>query len=238
MAGAAYRRFLALALGGATLASLHPASAQPVDDQALQDAQLAVQKSCAILKVNFTFRVRYASHFPLDRGDELWITVNAIDRNQAAALTTLMREAATVPDAKLHGIKAITFETQHPTGPVLRILFDHPVAYKVAAGVDAQSIIIAIAGAKPSPTCSPVFPGAASTTIAIGGGRNLPPSATSGPETRPAGTISESDLRAVAGWMDEGRAALRHNNPAGAIQIFRKIRNCPGGVSPSVDTRR
>jgi hypothetical protein len=227
MAGAVYRRFLVLALAGSTLAILQPASAQPVVDQALKDAQLVAQKGCAILKVNFNFRVRYASHFPLDRGDELWITVNPIDRNQAAALTTLRREAATVPDAKLHGIKAITFEAQHPTGPVLRILFDRPMAYRVAAGVDAESIVVAVAGAKPSPTCSPVFPGAAFTTIPIGGGRDLPPSATSRPETRPAGTISESDLRAVAGWMDEGRAALRHNNPAGAIQLFRKVLKYP-----------
>jgi tetratricopeptide (TPR) repeat protein len=227
MAGVAYRGVLALALAGSMLGALQPASAQPVVDQALQDAQLAVQKGCAILKVNFTFRVRYASHFPLDRGDELWITVNAIDRNQAAALTILTREAATVPGAKLHGIKTITFETQHPTGPVLRILFDHPVAYKVATGADAQSIVVAVAGAKPLATCNPIFPGAAYETIPIGGGRNLPPGAPGGPSARPTGAISEADLRTVAGWMDEGRAALRHNNPAGAIQIFRKILKYP-----------
>jgi hypothetical protein len=213
MAGAVYHRLLALALAGSTLVALPPASAQPVTDQALADAQLAVQKGCAILKVNFNFRIRYASHFPLDHGDELRITVNPIDRAQAAALVTLRREAATVPDGKLHGIKAITFEAQHPTGPEVRILFDHPVAYQVAPHPDAQSIVVAVAGLKPSPTCSPVFPGVA-------------PGAPIRPGTRP-GAISESDLRAVAGWMDEGRAALRHNNPGGAIPIFTKILKYP-----------
>ncbi|HWN50509.1 MAG TPA: hypothetical protein VNO18_11920 [Xanthobacteraceae bacterium] len=227
MAGAVYRRFLALALAGSTLVVLRSASAQPVVDQALQDAQLAVQKGCAILKVNFNFRIRYASHFPLDRGDELRITVNPIDRNQAAALLTLRREAATVPDGKLHGIKAITLETPNPTGPVLRILFDHPVAYQVAPNSDAHSIVVAIAGAKPSPTCSPVFPGATYTTPPGGDGRNLNVTAAIRPKTRTAGTMSESDLRAVAGWMDEGRAALRHNNPGGAIQLFTKILKYP-----------
>jgi hypothetical protein len=214
MAGAVYRRLPALALAGLTLVMLRPASAQPVIDQGLADAQLAVQKSCAILKVNFNFRIRYASHFPLDYGDELRITVNPIDRNQAAALLTLRREAATVPDGKLHGIKAITLETQRPTGPEVRILFDHPVAYQVAPHPDTQSIVVAVAGPKPSPTCSPVFPGAA-------------PIAAIRPGTRPAGAISESDLRAVAGWMDEGRAALRHNNPGGAIPILTKILKYP-----------
>jgi hypothetical protein len=226
MARAAYRRFIALALAGSTFAVLRPASAQPVVDQALQDTQLVVQKGCAILKVNFNFRIRYSSHFPLDRGDELWIRVSPIDRNQAAALLTLRREAATVPDGKLHGIKAITLETRDAAGPELQILFDHPVAYRVAPHPDAQSIVVAIAGAKPSPTCNPVFPGSAYTTVPTGGG-NLTPGATSRPETRSAGAISESDLKAVAGWMDEGRAALRHNNPAGAITIFRKILRYP-----------
>jgi tetratricopeptide (TPR) repeat protein len=214
MGGAVYSRLLALALAGSTLVVLRPASAQPVVDQALADAQLAVQKGCAILKVNFNFRIRYASHFPLDHSDELRITVNPIDRNQAAALVTLRREAATVPDGKLHGIKAITFEAQHPGGPEVRILFDHPVAYQVAPHPDAQSIVVAVAGPKASPACSPVFPGAA-------------PSAAIGPGTRPVGAISQSDLRAVAGWMDEGRAALRKNNPGGAIPIFTKILKYP-----------
>ena len=227
MAGAVYRQFLALAVVGSTLAVLRSACAQPVVDQALKDAQLAVQKSCAILKVNFNFRIRYANHFPLDHGDELRITVNPIDRSQAAGLLILPREAATVPDGKLHGIRAITLDTQNPAGPALRILFDRPVAYQVAPGSDTQSIVVAIAGAKPSPSCSPTFPGVAYTTIPIGDGRNLSGGASARTQTRPAGVISESDLRTIAGWMDEGRAALRHNNPAGAIQIFRKILKYP-----------
>ena len=88
MEGTIHRRFL-LALAGVTLFALRPASAQPVVDQALSDAQVAVEKGCTILKVTFNIRIRYASHFPLDRGDELRITVNPIDRNQAAALATL-----------------------------------------------------------------------------------------------------------------------------------------------------
>ncbi len=173
----------------------------------MSDAQLAVEKGCTILKVNFNIRIRYASHFPLDRGDELRITINPIDRNQAAALLTLRREAATVPDGKRDGIKAIDLETQNPTGPVLRILFDRPVAYQVAPNSDTQSIVVAIAGAKPSAKCKPVFPGSAFVTPAFGDG-----AASMRPKSRPVGKISDSDLRAVAGWTDEARAALQKNN--------------------------
>lgn len=56
-----------------------------------------------------------------------------------------------------------------------------------------------------------------------------PVSAQSVAANRPksAGTVSAADLKAIAGWMDEGRAALERNNPAGAIQIFTKILKYP-----------
>jgi hypothetical protein len=223
MVGAVHRRFLSLVLAGATLFALRAASAEPVVDQALSDAQVAVEKGCTILKVTFNIRIRYASHFPLDRGDELRITVNAIDRNQAAALLTLKREAATVPNDKRNGIKAIDLETQNSTGPVLRILFDHPVAYQVAPSSDTQSIVVAIAGAKPSAKCRPIFPaGAGFPTAPFHDG-----AASTRPKDRPVGKISDADLRAVAGWMDESRAALRKNNPGGAIQLLTKILRYP-----------
>ena len=223
MVEAVHRRFLSLVLAGATLFALRSASAQPVVDQALSDAQVAVEKGCTILKVTFNIRIRYASHFPLDRGDELRITVNPIDRNQAAALLTLRREAATVPDGKRNGIKAIDLETQNPTGPVLRILFDRPVAYQVAPNSDTQSIVVAIAGAKPSAKCKPIFP--------AGAGFATPPfrdgAATTRAKDRPVGKISDSDLRAVAAWTDEARAALRKNNLGGAIQLLTKVLKYP-----------
>ncbi len=223
MVDAVHSRLLSLVVAGATLFALRPAFAQPVVDQVLSDAQVAVEKGCTILKVTFNIRIRYASHFPLDRGDELRITVNPIDRNQAAALMTLRREAATVPDGKRNGIKAIDLETQNPTGPVLRILFDHPVAYQVAPSSDAQSIVVAIAGAKPSAKCQPIFPAGAgfSTAPFRDGAPN------SRPKDRPAGKISDADLRTVAGWSDEARAALHKNNLGAAIQLLTKILKYP-----------
>ncbi len=221
--GTIHRRVLWLVVAGMALLALRSASAQPVVDQALSDAQLAVEKGCAILKVTFNIRIRYASHFPLDRGDELRIIVNPIDRNQAAALLALRREAATVPNGRQNGIKAIDLETDSPTGPVLRILFDRPMAYQVAPNSDTQSIVVAIAGAKPSAKCRPVFPS--------GAGFPTPPFrdgvATARPMDRAAGRISDSDLRAVAAWMDESRAALRKANLAGAIQLLTRILKYP-----------
>jgi TolA-binding protein len=48
-----------------------------------------------------------------------------------------------------------------------------------------------------------------------------------GPKSASAGTISDSDLRAVAASMDEGRTALKHNNLGSAIQLFAKVVKYP-----------
>jgi tetratricopeptide (TPR) repeat protein len=208
-------RPLPVALLGTMLLGSSAVFAQPVSDLALSDAQLLMEKSCGILKVNFNIRIRYASHFPLDRGDELRITLNPIDRDQAAALKMMKREATRVPDGRLAAIKAIVFESDHPTGPVLRIQFDYPVAYQVAPNSDTRSIVVAIAGKNPSTACRPVFPG---DDNGLGPARLA--------ERRP-GKISDGDVRSVAGWMDEGRAALKKGNHSGAIQLFTKILKYP-----------
>jgi hypothetical protein len=43
------------------------------------------------------------------------------------------------------------------------------------------------------------------------------------PKGGPTGTISDADLRIVAAAMDEGRTALKHNDPGSAIQLFTKV---------------
>ncbi len=212
------RRPLIATLTGTLLWAVPPANsawAQPVLDAALSDAQLAVtKKSCEVLKVNFNIRIRYASHFPLDRGEELRITINPIDRDQAVALQLLKREAVRPPDSKLVGIKAIDFETRQAGGSVLRIQFDRPVAYQVAQSADVQSIVVAIAGPTPSVACKPEYPGAHN-----GGGSAVPVGAT--------GRTSEADLRAAAAAMDEARAALKTNNISGAITLLTKVIKLP-----------
>jgi Outer membrane lipoprotein len=231
MAGLSRRGFLVAAFLGSTLFALRPVSAQPVLDRALAGAQLANHEGCAILKVNFNVRIRYASHFPLERGNELRIAVNPIDRNQAAVLASLTsrREAITLPGGERAGIKAIDLDTRNLTEPVLRIVFDRALAYQVAPTSDTQSIVVAIAGTNRSETCQPIYPAVASRTSPTGDtrGADADTGAAIRPKDRSAGTISDSDLRSAAAWMDEGRAALKHNNLGSAIQLFAKVLKYP-----------
>jgi len=229
MAGVAPRRFPALAVAAMTLLALRPAVAQAVADRILAGVQLAVQTDCAILKVDFNIRIRYASHFPLEGGNELRIRVTPADRNKAAAaaLTPLLHEDVAVPDGRQAGINAVNVETRGPDELVLRIRFDHAVAYQVAPDSETRSIVIAIAGAGPSEACRPVFPAAAPTASAATGQHGADARATIQPGNRSAGTISQADLRVAAASMDEGRAALKRNNPGAAIRLFTKVLKYP-----------
>jgi len=206
------------------------ALAEPVLDQALAGAKLFTAKGCALLKVNFNFRIRYSSHFPLNQGDELRVSVRPIDPAVAASLVLLKREAARVPDGKSVGIKAIDFDVGQPAGPVLRVQFEHPVAYQVGPYPDFQSIVVAIAVKGPSSTCRPenlVDPAWLRDTPISPEGLLAAPAAAPRSKYRPTGKLSEADLRVAAASMDEARAALKKKNFGGAIQLFTKVLKYP-----------
>jgi tetratricopeptide (TPR) repeat protein len=224
----------------ATLVACHlatPVIAEPVLDRALSGLRLfSPSASCTVVKVEFNFRVRYLSHFPLAAGEELRVTVRAIDPTQAAALAVLRREALRAPNNPAAAIRAIDFEVDQPTGPVLRVQFLHPVAYQVAPGSDFESIVIAIAGRTPQAGCQPVFPSRLGsgwdTTVAHGDwAPSLHPAKPTVPlphlparrKDRGTGELSAADLRTVVTSMAEARAAIKKGNFAEAIQLLSKV---------------
>src|SRR5262245_21692787 len=218
-----------------------PGAAEPVLDRALSGLRLlSPSPTCTLVKIEFNFRIRYVSHFPLAMGEELRINVRAIDPTQAAALAILRREALRPPASPAAAIRAIEFEVDQPVGPVLRVQFLHPVAYQVAPGSDFESLVIAIAGKTPQAACQPRFPSRIGTgwdtTVSHGDssvrlnpakpGGALPP-----PPVRPKGrapaALAPAELSAVGAAMDEARAALKKGNYAQAIQLLSKVLTRP-----------
>jgi len=207
-----------------------PTYGEPVVDHALAGVHVQPQNGCAVVQVNFNFLVRYDSHFPLDQGQELRISVRPIDRAQAASIVQLRREAARVPDKSVVPIRAIDFEVDQPNGPVLRIQFEQPVAYRVFQGPDFQSVVIAVAGKGSSAICRPefVFDGGGGAVVpAAGTERAAGAAAAFRPKERPAGKPSEADLRMAGASMDEARAALKRGNYSDAIRLFTKVLKVP-----------
>ncbi|MEQ1714139.1 MAG: tetratricopeptide repeat protein, partial [Hyphomicrobium sp.] len=113
--------------------------------------------------------------------------------------------------------------------------------YQVAQGPQFQSIIVAISGQKPSADCRPELPPGASqagwapmvtpeTTVVSD--PSWAPGATPGKGVaraagRGAGRASEAQIRAAGAGMDEGRAAMRKNDYALAIEKFRAVLRLP-----------
>jgi len=237
----ALRPVLVAAAALVSCALLTPAAAEPVLDRALSGLRLfSPSPTCTLVKIEFNFRIRYVSHFPLATGEELRINVRAIDPTQAAALAILRREALRPPASAAAAIRAIEFEVDQPVGPVLRVQFLHPVAYQVAPGSDFESLVIAIAGKTPQAACQPRFPsrlGAGwDTTVSHGDwAPSLNPAKPSGPlppppvrpKGRAAGALAPAELSAVAAAMDEARAALKKGNYAQAIELLSKVLTRP-----------
>jgi Tetratricopeptide repeat len=130
--------------------------------------------------------------------------------------------------------RALLFEVDQPGGPILRVQFNHPVAYQVAPGTDFESIVISIAGKTPLASCRPVFPsrigGGWETTVRDDRVQATAPSnrvPTIRPKGRPTGQLTEAELRAVGASMDEVRAAIKKGNFAQAIQLLTKAVNHP-----------
>ncbi|MEQ1647665.1 MAG: hypothetical protein ABL901_00165 [Hyphomicrobiaceae bacterium] len=209
---------------GVALTSM--AAAEPVLDRALSGLRAANSKGCEIVKIDFNFRISYQSHFPVDQGSELRITIQPVDRAQAAAFALLKREALRAPDNQPTSIASIEFEAAAQGGPVLRIQFKSPVSYRVGPGADFESMIVAIAGNTASPNCKPIFPydSADAWNTKVSGGPLAPIVAVPSPAL---GTPTTNQQRQAAAWMDEARAAIKKSNFEIAIRILTKVIELP-----------
>lgn len=221
------------------------AVAEPVSDRILSGQQVVTKNGCLLVKISFNIRIRYMSHFPLDRGEELRIGIRPIDPAQAAAELLTRRESLRPPDLRVAPIKAIEFEAARAGGPTLTLRFQRPVSYQVGPGADFESIVVAIADPQLGKACKPEFPIGASGTWTTSvqrdeGSRSHDQAKSEGTETarsaasrnreRPAGKISDADLKKAAAAMDEGRAALKKQDYAQAIRLFTKVLSYPENV--------
>ncbi|MEQ1616430.1 MAG: tetratricopeptide repeat protein [Hyphomicrobiaceae bacterium] len=229
----------ALAIAASAVGTAH---AEPPTNRILSSHQTTTKDGCVLLKISFNIRIRYVSHFPLDRGDELRISIRPIDPAQATADVATRRESIRPPDSRSAPIRAIDFEAARADGPTLTIQFLRPVAYQVGPGADFESIVIAIADARSGRACKPEYPIGASgnwnTTVVrdpVGPGRDTAKAAEvatpailpTRPRERAPGQIAAVDLRAAAAAMDEARVAIRKSDHALAARLLTKVLRYP-----------
>lgn len=207
-----------------------PARAEPALDRVLSGVNVSGTNRCTQLDIGFNLHVRYVSHFPAGRGEELRIMLRPIDSPQAAAEILTRREALRPPEIGNAAIRAIYFEAGNAAGPVLVVQFANPVYYSVAQGGDFESIVVAVAGAKPSPACKPISSlrdaGGWSTRVERSGEARRDSAAIPARRAQ-TGKASAKEIKRAAALLDEGRAAVRKGKYDKAITIFTKVLNMP-----------
>lgn len=201
-----------------------PAQAEPALDRVLSSVQVSNQAKCTALNISFNLRVRYMSHFPISKGQELRIQLRPLDAGRAAAEIITRREALRAPQTKFARIRAIDFEVGNAAGPTLVLLFDEPVSFQVSQGEDFQSIVVKLFGRGGPANCNAQFQsltaaGAWSASVSQEGLARAP--------VRGKGTATPAQQRDAAALMDEGRSALKKGNYSSAIGKFAKILKMP-----------
>ncbi len=151
---------LALGLPLLCVSLFVPASshAQSVTNRVLSGYQIASGGGCSIYKINFNFRIRYDSHFPVTSGNQLRILFRPVDPREFVIEGGYQREALRPPQDRHTGIKAIEYEARIAESPSLTIVFDRPVHFSAAGGSDFQSLIVSIGDPKGGRACKPVYP--------------------------------------------------------------------------------
>jgi hypothetical protein len=213
------RLTLALAASSIILVGAQSTRAEPVIDRALSGVDFVKKGACGYLKVNFNIRIRYVSHFPADRGDQLKISLRGLDLGAAQGLTGLGREGLRPPENKFVGIRSIEFQSNIGEGPLLLIHFAQPVAYQIG-----QSVVIAIGGKDAAKACKPVYP----QTASAGDATPAPSPARDVVTPKKAdGDMTRRDGHSVERLMADAKDALTAGDPERAIRNLTAILSYP-----------
>lgn len=128
--------------------------AQPSRDKILSGVEVDEDTSCAIIKVEFNFPVRYVRHYPYEFGDELRIQLEPIVISPLDREGLSRRESFRPPNDFAKLIDVI-YEGDIIGGPFLTLLFRYPVDFKVQQGTDFRSLIVAVPGPEAVEPCLP-----------------------------------------------------------------------------------
>ena len=116
--------------------------AQPVRDRVIEDVTVTRSDGAYLVRILFSFPVRYQSHFPQDSGEELRVTLtpSVVGATEEDAVSE--RESVRLSgDSPAY---EVIWEGDAEGGPFLTVLFREPVPFSVQPGRDFRSLTISI----------------------------------------------------------------------------------------------
>lgn len=223
-------------LFGALLLVLLPAlraQAQPVIDQFVSGADLLTVGNCSLLRVNFHLRVRYTGHVPEDRGSQLRVSLQVIDREAIRDRRLSRREGIRVSNPGAAALQSAFLVLDEADGPVLLLEFAQPVAFQVLQSGSFETIAIAIAKKGSMAVCKPLGIQAkpADMKDRTLRGQSSDNGAAPREDRLAIEKQAQGDVRSVEAALDEARAAIRKGAFVGAIDILRRALKHPENPS-------
>ena len=119
-------------------------TAPPVRDKVLEEVDLVQRDGEIVIEVQFSFPMRYRSHVPADRGEELRIRLLPV-RVPSSDLDAVPRRESVIPEyAGAASVDEVIYEGDIEGGPYLTIRFMRPVSYEVIPGSDYRSVRVIV----------------------------------------------------------------------------------------------
>jgi len=118
--------------------------AQPAGGRIISDVVVDEHADTTDLRIEFTFPVRYVSHYPETSGDTLEIKLKEVVISSVDAGFLYERESVRLPKTRLIPLLDISYEGDLPGGPYLTIRFRSPVTYQVSQGSDFRSLRVTV----------------------------------------------------------------------------------------------
>jgi hypothetical protein len=120
------------------------AVAQPAGRRIISDVLVTERAQTTDLTIEFTFPVRYVSHYPEDFGDTIEIQLKDVVISSVDAEFLHRRESVRLPKTKSIPLLDISYEGDLPGGPYLTVRFVSSVSYTVSQGSDFRSLVITV----------------------------------------------------------------------------------------------
>ena len=117
-------------------------SAPPVRDKVLEEVQVLENHGQPVIEVQFSFPLRYRSHFPQHSGEELRIRLSPVRIPPSDLNAAFKREGVVPRHAEDVALDEVIYEGDSEGGPYLILTFTQPVSYEVIPGSDYRSMSI------------------------------------------------------------------------------------------------
>ncbi len=181
----------------------------------LDSLDVSSSDDAEVVTIKFNVPIHYVRHFPVNDGDLVQITLQAVAVGSLNDEQLQRRESLTWTPTRELPLTEVSYEGDSSSGPNLVVHFRHPVRFKVEEGADSRSIVVTVLK-PPAPPRAPAAdqPGAAPVPV---------------PESMPGAPMLEPvpDSKAEV-WMTQGRQAMTTKDYPLAIRIFTKVLQHPG----------